>query len=290
MIPSPSELKYFLEVSQTLNLSRAAERLGISQPTLSVAIQRLENSVGTDLFVRTKTGVRLTQSGHKLEAQVKHLMAEWEKIRADAIRNEEELHGRYTLGCHPSVALFALPRFLPQIIRDNPGFELKLVHDHSRKITEDVVSFRVDFGIVVNPVEHPDLVIRHLCDDEVTLWTGPGSAPEQDPFSGKGVLICDTDLLQTQSLIQQMARKGMVFKRTLTTSSLEVITSLVASCAGVGLLPGRVAGRDKALGLRPLRTDGPKFMDQICLVYRADAQKSKASRTILKIIERSLLE
>ena len=62
MVPSAAELEYFLEVSSTLNLSRASERLGISQPSLSLAIKRLEQSVGTELFIRHKHGVTLTQA------------------------------------------------------------------------------------------------------------------------------------------------------------------------------------------------------------------------------------
>src|SRR5688500_618008 len=107
MIPSPSELHYFIEVSNTLNVSRAAERLGISQPTLSLAIQRLENNIGAPLLIRTKSGVKLTHAGQKLVTQARSLIHEWDKIRGDALKDEAEIRGRYTIGCHPSVALYS---------------------------------------------------------------------------------------------------------------------------------------------------------------------------------------
>src|SRR5688500_16984767 len=113
MMPSPSELQYFIEVAGTLNVSRAAERLGISQPTLSLAIQRLENSFGAPLLIRTKSGVKLTHAGQRLVTQARALVHEWEKIRGDALRDETEIRGRYIVGCHPSVALYSLPNFLP---------------------------------------------------------------------------------------------------------------------------------------------------------------------------------
>jgi DNA-binding transcriptional LysR family regulator len=77
-----------------------------------------------------------------------------------------------------------------------------------------------------------------------------------------------------------MAKKGLTFRRTITTGSLEVVTTLVAMGAGVGILPGRVATRDAKLGLRPL-TGAPRFQDRICLAYRADAHKSAASKVII---------
>ncbi len=286
MLPSATELEYFIEISNTLNISRAAERLGISQPTLTLAVKRLEHSFGIPLLIRSKAGVKLTQAGQKLVTQARLLLTEWDRIREDALKTETEIRGRYVIGCHPSVALYSLPHFLAGLLQDNEHLEIKLVHDLSRKITEDVISFKVDFGIVVNPWNHPDLVIRPLCTDEVTLWVSKKSSPLQDPHSGKGVLICDPELVQTQAIQKQLAKKGLIFNRVISTSNLEVVTALVAGQAGVGILPGRVALRVKAMGLKPLEVkENPKFQDKICLVFRADVQRSKASRMISKLIE-----
>ncbi len=287
-MPSPHDLAYFIEVSQTLNVSRAAERLGISQPTLSLAIQRLEKNLGANLLIRTKSGVHLTHAGLKLVAQARLLLLEWEKIREDALRDENEIRGRYVIGCHPSVALYSLPSFISELLVNNPELEIKLVHDLSRRITEDVISFKVDFGIVVNPWQHLDLVIKPLCRDEVTLWVGPKETRLTDPYSGDAVLICDDDLAQTQHILKQLAKKGMGFKRVINSANLEVVTALVASGAGVGILPGRVATRIKAQKLRPVAEESPTFSDKICLVFRADVQKSKASRMLAKIIEKTM--
>ena len=284
-LPSPAELQHFIEVGGTLNVSRAAERLGISQPTLSLAIQRLESNFGAPLLIRTKSGVKLTHSGQKLVTQARALLMDWERIRNDAVRDEAEIRGRYTIGCHPSVAMYSLPHFLKGLLENNPGLEIKLSHDLSRKITEDVISFKVDFGIVVNPWDHPDLIIKPLCRDEVSLWVAKKPSPLQDPASGEAVLICDGDLLQTQSILKQLSKRGIEFKRTIHSSSLEVITALVAAETGVGVLPTRVATRLPALGLKLFNPAAPKFLDRICLVFRADAQKSKASRLLAHSIE-----
>jgi len=120
MMPSQSELIYFLEVSQTLNVSRASERLGVSQPTLSLAIRRLEDSVGTALLIRSKTGVQLTRAGQKLARQAGALIRDWERLREDVLRDEEEIRGSYILGAHPSVALFTFSKFIGEALFDLP--------------------------------------------------------------------------------------------------------------------------------------------------------------------------
>jgi DNA-binding transcriptional LysR family regulator len=288
MIPSSNELLYFIEVSNTLNISRAAERLGISQPTLTLAVQRLEHSFGVPLLIRTKSGVKLTQTGQRLVSQARSLMDDWERIRDDALRNESELRGRYVVGCHISIALYSLPSFLPQLLQANPELEIKLIHDLSRRITEDVISFKVDFGIVVNPWQHPDLVIKKICEDDMTLWTAKKPSPLQDPFSGEAILLCDPELVQSQFIQKQLGKNGMLFKRVVATSSLEVITALVAEGGGIGILPGRVALRLPTLELKKLR-DAPKFHDVCSLIYRADAQRSKASREIARYMEKNLV-
>jgi LysR family transcriptional regulator, cell division regulator len=275
MMPSSSELEYFLEVSKTLNFSRAAERLGVTQPTLSLAMQRLEQAVGSRLFLRTKSGVQLTASGAKLACRAQDLYQAWDRLREETLKDEREIRGQYTIGCHPSVGLYALPSFLRYFLENYPALELKLVHDLSRKITEDVISFRIDFGIVVNPVEHPDLVVQEIGRDKVTFWTRQNPTPLQNPDSPFSVLIYDPNLIQSQALLKQPVGK---FSRQVTSSNLEVIAAMVASGAGVGILPGRVATRIQSYALTPLPNKPPQFEDRICLVYRADYQKTQASK------------
>src|SRR5690606_198017 len=105
------------------NLSRAAERLGITQPTLSLAIQRLETALGSEVFLRSRSGVQLTPSGKRLLQQATQLLHAWEKLRQQAQRDENEVRGRYTLGCHPSVGLYALPSFISHFLSQYPELE-----------------------------------------------------------------------------------------------------------------------------------------------------------------------
>lgn len=287
MLPSSSELHYFLEIANTQNISRAAERLGISQPTLSLSVRRLEDSIGVPLLIRTKSGVKLTKAGDKLVVRARSLVQQWHKLKEETKKDQDEVSGTYSVGCHPSVGLYSLG-FLSSLLHENPDLEIKLVHDLSRRITEDVISFKVDFGLVVNPTRHPDLVIRPLLRDEVTFWTAAKPSPQQNPHSGEGILICDTNLLQTQSLLKQMRQKKLEFRRTITSSNLEVIAALVADGAGIGILPGKVAARFEGLGIKKL-PNAPKFLDRICLVYRADAQNSGTGRYVAKSIEKSFV-
>src|SRR4051812_39492811 len=131
MIPSPADLKYFMEIAQTQNVSRAAERLAISQPSLSLSIRRMEQQLGVALFIRSKRGVSLTQAGRQLLVKARHLQQTWDDVRASALASMEEVQGSYVIGCHSSVALFGIGGFLPDLLEKYPKLDISLRHDIS---------------------------------------------------------------------------------------------------------------------------------------------------------------
>lgn len=278
-MPSPADLSYFIEVATALHVTRAAERLGISQPSLTLSIQRLEQSIGTPLLIRSKKGVALTQAGKQLFVHTRNLLQHWDTVKSRALASTHEIQGSYTLGCHVSVALYSLPGFMANLLEKHPNLEIKLSHDLSRRITERVIRMEIDVGIVVNPIRHPDLIIRKLYDDAVTFWVGKGDRKIQDFRGGNAVLICDPDLIQTQDLIKKLKKSGTQYRRVLASSSLEVITELTASGAGIGVLPGRVATFASGKGLHRI-PKAPSFPDEICLLYRVENKGVKSIQAI----------
>jgi len=284
MLPAAHDIEYFLEVATQKNISRAAERLGISQPSLSVSIKRLENSLNTPLLLRSKNGVELTKAGLALSLKARKLVHDWNELKAETLKSQVELSGVYTLGSHPSVALYTLPFFLPKLLCDFPKLEIKLVHDLSRKITDDIIQFKIDFGLVINPVRHPDLVLTEILRDEVRAWV----SPTLDLKSANGkTLICDPELIQTQSLQDKFAKNGITFERVVTSSNLEVISSLCNSGAGVGILPTRVAQTKSHFKLQHHPKLPMCFEDKLYLAFRGDFQKSESSRKLSLLITKS---
>lgn len=277
MLPSSNDIQYFLEVSKTLNLSRSAERLGVTQPTLTLAIKRLEQTLGVSLLVRSKNGVTLTRHGESFQRESQKFIEDWYELKSKIIKERDDIRGVYSIGIHPSVALYTLGKFLPSIYTEYPNLEVSLIHDSSRIITEQVISHQLDLGIVVNPVSHPDLVIIKLISDEVTLWESPENV-------NKDILLCDPDLTQTSSLMQKIKKQKFIFKRLIHSGNLEVLTHLVEAGNGIGILPGKVV---KASGGSLVTVkDAPVFKDTICLVYRVDRVKTKASELLISEIKK----
>ena len=278
---SASDLLFFTEMASTLNLTRASERLGVTQPSISQALARVETHLGEKVFVRHKKGVTLTPAGHQLLINSRSLLQEWEKIRARAKSSMHERVGSFTIGCHPSVARYALAPFLKRIL-ENESLEIQLQHDISRNITERVISSQIDIGIVVNPVKHPDLVLYKLYTDEVCLWDLPTKNYSKLETQKGLTIIYDPSMNQAQFILQQLQKKKISISRFITSSNLDVIAELTSSGCGVGILPTRVAqlSRSKLHAIPNL----PNFSDTIYLAIRVESKHIAGIRYICESI------
>ncbi|MGX6642771.1 LysR family transcriptional regulator [Legionella pneumophila] len=269
------DIKYFIAASDTLNMTRASEIIGISQPALSYSIKRLENKLGGLLFIRLKNGIQLTKLGEEFKRRSHRLLYEWEQVQNIANPESGFVQGNYTIALHPSVALYTLQYFMPKLQVNYPGLGINFIHGHSREMTEKVISWEADFGIVVNPIQHPDLVIIKLSTDEVTVFYANDA---------QNKLIYDRKLAQSQYILKKIGKK-ITFNGVINSTSLEVVAKLTALGLGYGILPTRVTYPYKHL---KKVLNAPVFRDEICLVYRPEKHNNPVSKKIIQIIRSSI--
>lgn len=276
MLATSTEIEYFVEVYQTKHISKAAIRLGVAQPTLTLSLQKLEEKVGATLFYRTKQGVVPTEQGTIFYRKSLSLMDCWVEVHKGIQQTTGEIIGRFKVGCHQSVGAYTLPKFFDQLQKHAPGIDVELVHDFSRKITEGVVSYNIDIGFVVNPVRHPDLVLKKLGEDRVLFWKkrGANQLPEK--------IFADRNLAQMQDILGKTHGREFKGWKLINTTSLELIRTLTLSGQGIGILPERVAKADGA-DLIPYDSKLPTFEDKIFLAYRKDVLSSKAGKELIRL-------
>lgn len=284
---SPSDLTYFSEVALTKNLSRASERLGISQPSLSLAIKRIEAILGTEVLIRSKKGVSLTKAGKALQRHAKILMEYWEQVKTEVLTSQNEVSGSVSIGCHPSVGLYSLEKFIPEIISKAPNLDIVLHHDISRKITERVISLEIDVGIVINPIQHQDLIITNVCTDIFTIWKSAKKTNANTHDLEGATLICDPMLMQTQDIINQMKKNGIKFSRIISSGSIEIIASLTAAGAGIGVIPEKVAKKMEGNKLVQVE-NAPVFQDTLSVIHRVENRKVTSIQYVVETIKNHL--
>lgn len=269
------DIKYFITVCDTLNITRASEIIGMSQPALSYAMKRLEDALGGELIIRLKNGVQLTKLGEEFKQRARRLIYEWEQAQNLAKPDSGFTQGSYTIAIHPSVALYTVECFMPKLQQDFPKLDFKFTHGLSREMTEKVISWEVDFGIIANPIKHLDLVIHHLYDGEITIYYAE-DAPDK--------LIYDQTLAQSQDLLKKMGKKAN-FAGALHSTNLEVVAKLTSLGLGYGLLPTRIAAQYS--NLKKL-LHAPVLKDEICLIYRPEKHRNPISKSIIQTIRTSI--
>lgn len=268
------DIKYFITVSETLNITRASEIIGISQPALSYAIKRVENELGGELFIRLKNGMKLTKLGEEFKTRSRRLLYEWEEAQNLANPETGLMQGSYTFAIHPSVALYTLEFFIPTLQKLYPKLDFRFIHGLSREMTEKVISWEADFGIIVNPIKHPDLVIKKLYQDEVTIFHTTNTQEK---------LIYDKKLSQSDYILKKLGKK-IQFTGELDTGNLELVAKLVSLGLGYGLLPTTIASQYE--NLKKLE-GAPVFKDEIALVYRPEKHRNIVSQSIIQTIRES---
>ena len=269
------DIKYFIVLKDTLNITRASEIIGITQPTMSYAIKRLENELKSELITRQKNGVKLTKFGEEFYKRAKRLEILWEESQKILSHDTEDITGEFSFGVHPSVAIYFMDSVLSSVHKSFPKLDIKLDHGLSREMTTKVINWEIDFGIVINPLEHPDLVIRELNKDLVTLF-----ATKKTLSRSSSKLIFDPELAQSQFILKKV-NKNINYDGFIHSGNLEVVAKLASQHLGYGLLPTKVANQYPNLQVVP---DAPSFKDRLCLVYRKEKHQNSVSQEIIKLI------
>ncbi|MEZ4454834.1 MAG: LysR family transcriptional regulator [Nannocystaceae bacterium] len=292
-----THLRYFREVARLGSMSAAARVLKVSQPTLSVAVRQLEESLQSKLLLRHRGGVNLTAAGAELLRHSEDVFAALDRAAAAVAGLERELVGNYVLGCHESLGAYFLPRFLPGFFRDAPQIALSLHSASSGDVLRAVVEREIPFGLVVNPASHPDLVLLRLFRDAVDLFVaaaddtpgplGPGFyGPEgcyTTDLAVAAALLRARPLMfagrvqQCAWLMDQLAERDLVPRQLLSCGDFELVKSLALAGVGAAILPRRIAAYGHEGRLRRLHPELPIYPDQISLIYRADLPKTRAA-------------
>jgi len=290
-------------------MTAAAKALHVSQPTLTVAMQNLEEELKSQLLVRERSGVRLTVTGEELlkyANDVFHLLERAEQ-RIKGLESDDE--GTFVIGCHESLGAYFLPDFFARFLRDHPKIELLISNETSANVRDSVIERRTHFGLVVNPHPHPDLVIVELFHDAMDVLVAEDAPPPSRPLTSlvnsemeiadgdraswvdsgdpafiaakhrllAGPLIFAGRVTQCQELCDLLAAQGLLSTRKLVCGDLELVKSLVLAGIGPALLPRRVASYGHAGELVRLHPKLPFIPDTICLLYRADMHRTKAA-------------
>ncbi len=240
-----TQLKYVLAVAEYQNFTKAAKNVFVTQPTLSMQIQKLEEELDILIFDRTKKPIELTEVGNKLVIQAKNIVNESERMQDIVDQQKGFIGGEFVLGIIPTVMPTLLPMFLNTYIKKFPKVKLKIVELPTEGIIEKLMDGHIDAAIAATPLDKEQIIERPLYYEPFY-----GYAPQQHPLSQKGKLNSD-DLDSNEILLLEdghcfrdsvlnicKTKKSYSEEQfTLESGSIETLVKLANEGLGITLLP-----------------------------------------------------
>lgn len=240
-----TELRYIVTLARERHFGRAAEKCHVSQPTLSVALKKVEQRFGIVLFERSSAEVRLTPLGEQIAWQAERVLEESARLKEIAGQGKDPLSGTLRLGVIFTIAPYLLPRLIPALHARAPHMPLYLHENFTARLGEKLRRGELDAVIVADPFTEPGVVTNPLYDEpfRVVLPAGhPLAAQETIPpeaIAGEQLLLLGQGNCFRDQVVQacpKLSEPGGV-NGSLEGSSLETVRHMVASGAGISVVP-----------------------------------------------------
>ena len=242
------QLRYFNALAETLNFHRAAERLHISQPPLTVAIRKLEEELGVALFERDPRGVRLTTAGLAAVNPAREALAAAEKVREAARQGAAGLRGRLSIGFIGSAIGELMPRIVSPFRHAYPEVELALEEMNSVEIVRAIAGRRLDIGLVRLPVMDSAPVAIDVIETDELVVVLPANdvlarrkTLDLGALADRGFIIYSPVSVLHATIRLACHRAGFTPRVAQEAVQVQTILSLVEAGLGVALIPGRSA-------------------------------------------------
>ena len=304
------ELLYVKTIADEKSITRAAQKLYLTQPSLSHCVSSIERQLGTRLFRRTSSGLVLTYAGEKYYRMACEVLRVYAAFESEISEESELLRGRITLGITNYLGCDLLPRMLPRFHQEHPGIELRIVEETTEELEKSLLSGRLDFAVMHTGAgdgasEDPGLAHEVLRRDPFLLI-----APPDNPYTDRAIRRGDEEELELDpALLAEepflMVSKGQRIRHVadrilasagvspdivFTSRNFETLRRLCAEGMGYTFIPrhyvGLLGGESYAPACYAIPERYGAFWE-LSVVTLKDAYLSRAAKAFLKSFRES---
>ena len=242
-------IEAFLEVARLGSVSRAADALYVTQPTLTARLHALERDVGSQLFIRARQGMRLTEAGHTFLPYAERVVRALGEGRRAIQEVGSGSAGRLQVAAAPAVSTYVLPEVLEQFVKVHPRVEVAVRTGHSEDVLQMVLRDEAQVGLG-RALRHPDIELQALYEEELLLVLAP-----DHPFARRrAVTMADVgseqlimfDRTSSYYEVTQAAflSAGFTLPALMEMDNIEAAKKMVERGLGVALLPRSAVARE----------------------------------------------
>lgn len=283
------QLRYFLEVADAGNFSRAAKRLGVSQPAVSQQMRDLEAGLRVVLFQRRGKRISLTPGGLGFQEHARAILRQIDQAMQELSSEPGELQGRLRVGVIPYLNLALMPKLLGLFSAEHPGIILNVLEISSTDIEQELEEGRMDVGLGWVTRHSPNLRYEHLCDDRFTVVVA-----EAHPWAKRRVialaelhgqrLLQLPDTYVIRRMTDEMCRNYRIRPRTVAEiNSIEALLRSLGPLKAIALMP-RISLREAGgLRLKSIRIEGRNLALEMGLMQLIDSGTNRAVAAFSKL-------
>jgi len=299
-----TELRYIVAVARERHFGRAADACFVSQPTLSVAVRKLEEELNTQIFERTNTEVSMTSLGALIVDQAQRVLEEANSLKHLARHGQDPLSGPLRLGAIYTIAPYLLPSLVRIARKRLPNAPLFLEENFTVRLLEILRQGALDCLVLAEPFTSTGLNQIDLYDEPFLVavpkghpWEFRTSIPHRELKEQNTLLLGTGNCFRDHVLgvCPELNRFGsgatLGEQRSFEGSSLETIRQMVASGIGISVMPRTSVTAPEATDqlIRYIPFEDPIPTRRICLVWRKNFPRAAAMEELAKVIRESAL-
>ena len=285
------QLEYFQMSSRLKNITRAAERLRVSQPNITVAIKKLEAELGIQLFDRSQKQLSLTPEGAVFLNRIELALRNIQDAVLEVNDYKQLQKGTIKIGIPSMIGAYLFPKIFSSFQRRYPHLDIYLYEEGSTAIREHLERDELDFGIVIISDASPNLQLLKMSTNQIVACV-----PEHHELVKQDFIhikdMADTDLIMLKEgsflrnlILQKLKSANVTPNIVLESNQIETIKGLVSSDVGLAFLLDFII--KDAPGIKGLPLSEPIFVD-VGLAWKKDRYISKASQSFIDFCKDSL--
>ncbi|OMF76026.1 LysR family transcriptional regulator [Paenibacillus glucanolyticus] len=277
------QLHIFYTVAERGSFSAAAQALHMSQPAVTMQVQALEEYFGTKLLNRSTKRMELSEAGMTLLPFARRSLELSQETDAAMAAFSNKLQGRLQLGASLTIGEYVLPRLLGPFGREYPDISIMLKVMNTTQILEEIASHQLNFGLIEAPVEHPDMVLDAVMEDELKLIV-----PSGHPLAAREDKICLEEVLAYPFVLREkgsgtrQVMEDVLLERGFDPGSIQTVMEL----GSTGAVKSAV---EEGLGITMLSISTVKHETALGLVKMIDIADASFKRNFYSIQLRSAL-
>ncbi|MEB6550950.1 LysR family transcriptional regulator [Heyndrickxia sporothermodurans] len=277
-------LKYFVAVAKEGNFTKAAQKLYVSQPTISKMVKSIEEELGVVLFDRTGKQAKLTDAGEVILAQAQNIIRSFENLSSELDDLMQLKKGNIHIGLPPMVGSRFFPKVIQEFHKKYPHITVQLVEDGAKRVERDVWNGTLDLGVVVLPVSEEIFHTFSFVNENLMLLTHPdhplskNKSVSLSELEHESFILFEKDFALHDRIIRECVRSGFQPNIIYESSQWDFISEMVIANLGVALLPETICRQinQKQVSIIPLTN--PAIPWNLGIIWRKDRYLSFAAR------------